>query len=280
MAKKEDNTKTKNKINNVPETTNKTKTENNSKKEMEKENTKQNSKNDSKKTENNKVEPKDETTKASKEIKEEKNATQKGKEKTKKEKNKKTKAQPKEKNNQKKETQSKEKANKKTETQLQEKTTKEIEEVVAKEIKANKKLPSAELGKINSRVFQNICLAVVVMFYLNFVILGFINIENSVFITDLKVFSMAILIISIGIFEYAYKKDSGRHTIHGIEILMLSFITMLLVYIDIMWTNKFIYIVAFVTYIFAIYYVAKSIIIYKRMKKEYFLGEMKEMIKK
>lgn len=216
MAKKEDNTKTKNKINNVPETTNKTKTENNSKKEMKKENTKQNSKNDSKKTE----------------------------------------------------------------TQLQEKTTKEIEEVVAKEIKANKKLPSAELGKINSRVFQNICLAVVVMFYLNFVILGFINIENSVFITDLKVFSMAILIISIGIFEYAYKKDSGRHTIHGIEILMLSFITMLLVYIDIMWTNKFIYIVAFVTYIFAIYYVAKSIIIYKRMKKEYFLGEMKEMIKK
>ena len=169
--------------------------------------------------------------------------------------------------------------NKKNKTQIQEATTKEIEEAVGKEIKAKKKLPSEEIIKINSRVFQNICLAVVIMLYLNFIILGFINIEKSVFITDLKVFSMAILLVSIGVFEYAYKKDSGRYTINGIEILMLSFITMILIYINIMWEGKFVYISAFFTYVFAIYYVAKSIIIYKKMKKEYFLGEMKEIIK-
>ena len=169
--------------------------------------------------------------------------------------------------------------NKKNKTQIQEATTKEIEEAVGKEIKAKKKLPSEEIIKINSRVFQNICLAVVIMLYLNFIILGFINIEKSVFITDLKVFSMAILLVSIGVFEYAYKKDSGRYTINGIEVLMLSFITMILIYINIMWEGKFVYISAFFTYVFAIYYVAKSIIIYKKMKKEYFLGEMKEIIK-
>lgn len=169
---------------------------------------------------------------------------------------------------------------KKSEMQLQEKSKEEIEEVVKKEIKENKKIPSEELGKINTRVFQNICLAVVSMVYLNFVILGFINIENAVFITDLKVFSMVLLTISIGVFEYAYKKDSGRCAASGIEILLLAFITMAFIYINLMWADKFIYIVAFITYVLAIYYVAKSIIIYKKMKKEYFMNKMKEIIKK
>jgi len=44
--------------------------------------------------------------------------------------------------------------------------------------------------------------------------------------------------------------------------------------------KKFVYIVALITFVFAIYYVAKSIIVYKKMKKQYFINEMKEIIKK
>ena len=172
------------------------------------------------------------------------------------------------------------KKNKETKKELAKSEQKEIEEVVGKELKSKKKLPAEELKKINKRVFQNVFLAIVIMFYLDFIILGFVNIENSVFITDLKVFGMALLLVAIGIFEYAYKKDSGKHIIHGIEILLLAFITILLIYANLMWSNKFIYITAFVSYAFAIYYVAKSIIIYKKMKKEYFLEEMKKIIKK
>lgn len=172
------------------------------------------------------------------------------------------------------------KKNKETKKELVKSEQKEIEEAVGKELKSKKKLPAEELKKINKRVFQNVFLAIVIMFYLDFIILGFINIENNVFVTDLKVFGMALLILAIGIFEYAYKKDSGKHIIHGMEILLLSFITILLIYVNLMWANKFIYITAFVSYIFAIYYVGKSIIIYKKMKKEYFLEEMKKIIKK
>ena len=154
------------------------------------------------------------------------------------------------------------KKNKETKKELAKSEQKEIEEVVGKELKSKKKLPAEELKKINKRVFQNVFLAIVIMFYLDFIILGFVNIENSVFITDLKVFGMALLLVAIGIFEYAYKKDSGKHIIHGIEILLLAFITILLIYVNLMWSNKFIYITAFVSYAFAIYYVAKSIIIY------------------
>lgn len=172
------------------------------------------------------------------------------------------------------------KKNKETKKELVKSEQKEIEEAVGKELKSKKKLPAEELKKINKRVFQNVFLAIVIMFYLDFIILGFVNIENSVFITDLKVFGMALLLVTIGIFEYAYKKDSGKHIIHGIEILLLALITILLIYVNLMWSNKFIYITAFVSYAFAIHYVAKSIIIYKKMKKEYFLEEMKKIIKK
>ena len=165
-------------------------------------------------------------------------------------------------------------------TRLQKRRRAEIEEAVGKEIKKNKKVSNAELGKIHSRVFQNVCLAVVIMIYFNFVALGFVNIENSVLVTDLKVFSIALLVISVGIFEYAYKKDSGRHAAHGVEILLLAFTTMALIYVNLMWQKKFVYVVALITFVFAIYYVAKSIIVYKKMKKQYFINEMKEIIKK
>lgn len=180
----------------------------------------------------------------------------------------------------KKATTKKEESKKKTDTKLQARSSSEIEEAVEKEIKGRKKLPEVEFNKINTRIFQNICLAVVTMLYLHFVVLGFVNIENSVFVTDIKVFSIALLIVAIAIFEYAYKKDSGRHAIHGIEVLMLALTTMAFIYTNLIWADRFIYVVALVTYLFAIYYVAKSIIIYNKMKKEYFVNEMKEIIKK
>lgn len=165
-------------------------------------------------------------------------------------------------------------------TRLQRRREREITEAVGKEIKKNKKVADVELGKIHTRVFQNICLAVAMMLYLNFVVLGFVNIENPVFVTDLKVFSIALLVIAVGVFEYAYKKDSGRHALHGIEILMLAFSTMAFIYVNLMWPRKFVYIVALITFLFAIYYVAKAIIVYKKMKKQYFINEMKKVIKR
>lgn len=59
---------------------------------------------------------------------------------------------------------------------------------------------------MNVEVFKNIAIAIVMVVFLNFIILGFINIENSVFLVDLKVFAVSILAIAIGVFEYAYKK--------------------------------------------------------------------------
>ena len=170
-------------------------------------------------------------------------------------------------------------SNKNEKKQLTKNEIKQMQETIEKEMKSNKQIPEAELNKINTRVFQSICLAIIMMFYFNFIILGFINIENAVFLVDLKVFSLVVLVIAIGTFEYAYKKDSGRHAIHGIEVLVIALITISLIYVNIMMADKFIPITVMITYIFAIYYIAKAIIIYKKMKKQYFINNMKEIIK-
>ena len=118
----------------------------------------------------------------------------------------------------------------------------EIQEEVEKELKNNKKLPKEEQYKLNSIVFQNLCTIIVIMVYFIFLILGFINIEIPVLITDFKVFSLTILALAIIFFEIAYKKDSGKYCITGIEMLVLSLVTVALMYITIMYPAKYMYI--------------------------------------
>ena len=168
----------------------------------------------------------------------------------------------------------------KKEKALTKKQIEEIKQVVKKELKANNKIPQEAEQSLFKKIFQNLGLAVMVVVYFNFIVLGFININNNVFLTDIKVFSMVMLIIAIIVFEIAYKKESGKYAIHGIEILILAFTTMALLYINLMWQEKFIPITVLITYIFSIYYIAKTIIIYYRVKKEYSASGIKEIIKK
>lgn len=156
----------------------------------------------------------------------------------------------------------------------------EIEKTVKQELKAKKVIPSEEQKKMNGEVFKNIFIAIAITIFLNFIILGFINIEQSVFIVDLKVFAVILLATTIGIFEYAYKKDSGKLAIFGIEILVLSLCMLAFIYLDIMLNSKFVFIAILTTYAFAIYYTIKSAIIYKKMKKQYIINSAKEIIKK
>ena len=155
----------------------------------------------------------------------------------------------------------------------------EIQEEVERELKNNKKLPKEEQYKLNSIVFQNLCTIIAIMIYFIFLILGFINIEISVLITDFKVFSLTILALAIIFFEIAYKKDSGKYCITGIEMLVLSLVTVALMYITIMYPAKYIYITSAVSFVFAIYYVGKAIVLYCKTKKNYSIDSMNKIIK-
>lgn len=144
--------------------------------------------------------------------------------------------------------------------------------------KKKKTVPKEELKNINKPVFKNILVAVVVIIYCIFLILGFNNIDGEVYQTDLKVFAMCILFLAILLLEKAYKKDSGTLAIYGIEAIIISIITFALIYVNLMFADKYINIVLIISYILAIYYVLKSIIIFIRGRKKYFVEGMKEMI--
>ena len=90
-----------------------------------------------------------------------------------------------------------------------------------KEIQTKKELPKAVEEKINKKVFENLIIAIVVMLFLYFIGLGALNIETNIFLTDLRVFSVALSVFTIMLFEYSYRKENGNICIHGIECLLL-----------------------------------------------------------
>lgn len=168
--------------------------------------------------------------------------------------------------------------NKKKEKEKQ-KNIQKMEEV----IKDKKKIVNEYSKKINKTIFKNIIIAIIFVIYFYFIYLGAQNIESAVYLTDLKVFSIGLLIVSIIIFEYSYKKDNGGLCINGIEVLILAIITLFLIYIYSLCVSRT-YTIVIISMLIAcvIYFLIKSLVIYIKMKKTYYKSkdDIKEIVKK
>ncbi len=141
-------------------------------------------------------------------------------------------------------------------------------ETIEKEKKTQATTYKEEIQKTNKKVWKNIMLASVIVAYFTILIMGYINIESSIFLTDLKVFSVTLIAAAIYIFEKAYKLDSGKYTILGIEIMVLAILNLLLLKVYMHYNSKFTSITASMAMLFAIYYVGKAIVIYLKNKKK------------
>ena len=141
-------------------------------------------------------------------------------------------------------------------------------EKIQKEINKQTQLSQDEKKKINKKIFQNIVMAIGIVVYFIFINLGFNNIEESIYLTDLKVFGAVAIGMTIILFEKAYKKDSGELTIYGIEMLIIAICTLLTNYIYKFHYSKYMYIITSIAMLFAVYYVGKSIVIYVKMKNK------------
>lgn len=162
------------------------------------------------------------------------------------------------------------------------KEKKEIIEKIDNEFKIKQKLPKEEKEKINKRLFRNVLVAIGFVLYFYFINLGAINIKPDVFLTDLKVFSITLVAVAIIIFEVSYKKEDGKLCIYGIETLIISFCSLLSIYFFSLFKDVFNLIIANISLLIAVYYIAKCIIIRKKMKKQYYqsLSDINDIIKK
>ena len=137
--------------------------------------------------------------------------------------------------------------------------------------------------KIHKKILENVIFAIVYVIYFYVIYLGAQNIETSIYLTDLKVFSFGLLITAIIVFEYSYKKDNGTTIIHGIEILITAIITLFLNYMTSIFVNRaYILIITCISVIYIFYFIIKSLIIVYKMKKQYFKekDDIKDIIKK
>lgn len=136
--------------------------------------------------------------------------------------------------------------------------------------------------KYLKEIYLNVLKAIIIVLYFFILNLAYENISSEHLELGIEIFTMIFLFISIYIFEKAYKKDEGNLAIQGIEILVLSTYTLTSRHI----TNKFNFefktysLVA--SYIFAIYFILKCIVVYTKGRKEEAenLSDIREIVKK
>lgn len=147
------------------------------------------------------------------------------------------------------------------------------------ELKARKKL-SPELKEIrNKMILKNLWIAIFIMIYFLFLSLGNYNIDRTVFITDLHVFSAAILVLSICLFEKGYKKDDEGIFLNGVEALVVAFLTLIMPYTMFEATSTIHFIASLSFIYFTVYYLIKSLVQAVKLKKKYTTSDVKELVK-
>lgn len=170
---------------------------------------------------------------------------------------------------------------KKTEKELKKMQEENIQKL-DEEIKQNKKIPKEYKKKMNIQILFNILIILVMSLYLICLNVSSLYLETKVYLKSIKVFSIALAIISVVYFELSYRKDNEKLFLYGSEVLALAVITLFSVYGYEIYFHSFNKILAIITICFVIYYIIKILIIRNRMKKKYYQdqNDISDIVKK
>lgn len=133
-----------------------------------------------------------------------------------------------------------------------------------------------------NKIFYNVLLAVIFMIYFFVLNIGYGSIMEQRLEKVIQLFSGIFLVIGLVFLEKSYKSDDGKKAITAIEFLVMSIHSLSIMHVVTKYKFDFqIYLTAS-SYVFAIYYVLKSIIIYTKGRKEYLeeLSDVKDIVKK
>lgn len=155
------------------------------------------------------------------------------------------------------------------------------EKEIIERLEENKKFPKEIKNEIMTQLFQCTICAIIVYVYFIFLRLGEKNIHKNIYLTDLKVFATSFAILSVVFFENAYKYKDSKKMVIGIEILVLAIITLIIQYIVLYLTSKYIIIIPVVAIIYNVYFILKALLICHNIKIKYksSLSDIKEIVK-
>lgn len=145
-----------------------------------------------------------------------------------------------------------------------------------------KKLPKEISQEILKKMFGNLLRAVGIMLYFIVLNLAYTTMKPERLIGDIEVFAGAFLVAGIIFLEKAYKKDDGTMGITGVELLFLALHSLSIMHVITMFRYDFRFYLLTSSYVFSIYYVLKSIVLYTKGRKEYLksLSDISEIVKK
>lgn len=136
--------------------------------------------------------------------------------------------------------------------------------------------------KYQKEIYLNILKAIVIILYFFILNSAYENVSSEHLEIIIKILTMLFLFVAIYFLEKAYKKDDGKIAMQALEILVLSAYTLTTKHI----TNKFGFnfksysLVA--SYIYAIYFILKSIVEYTKGRKKIIenYSDVREIVKK
>ena len=141
-------------------------------------------------------------------------------------------------------------------------------------------MPKEQKRDILKKVGINLLIALGVAVYFGFIMLGYINIERETYINDLKVFSLVVIALTIILFEQAYNKNNGKIAVYGVEALVVSVVTLIMLYTAILYSDYFVMLGSIIAAVILVYYTIKSIVILIRERKKWInsISDVKEIV--
>lgn len=155
-------------------------------------------------------------------------------------------------------------------------------EKLGQEIENRRKLPEEEKKKIKKRSFANIVILLIILCFLFALNIAESNMQTESYILILKVISIAFILITIFLFEVSYKCNKNEMILHSIEMLFISFFTLFLIPAYSLYYGSLYNVIYAAMIVFTMYYVIKSLIIVRKIKKNYYksLSDIKTIVAK
>ena len=146
----------------------------------------------------------------------------------------------------------------------------------------NKRLPKGISQGILKNILKNLIVAIFIMAYFITLNILYMNLQENILLGTVKICATALLVAGIIIIEIAYKKDNGTLAITGIEVLILSMHSLFINHVTKVLNYDFRLYLLTSSYVFAIYYVLKTIIIYTKSRRKYLLSfsDVSDIVKK
>ncbi len=158
----------------------------------------------------------------------------------------------------------------------------ELKEKDVKIAEKEKKIPKEVSQEILNKIFSNLLKGIMIMLYFITLNMAYSAMKQERLVEDIKVFAGTYLFVGIIMLEKAYKNEKFETSLTGVELFCLSIHSLTIMHVTTLFKYDFRYYLLTSSYIFSIYFVLKSIVLYTKGKREYLksFSDISEIVKK